>query len=316
MDFLCSLPVIAGLFAGCAPVAPLATGYVEGEYVLIAPVETGRIVALSKKRGDRVLKGEVLVQMEGADADIAVHEAEAALEQAKAQLANLKEGRRTEEIAVIEATLQSAMAQAAEAKRVFDRQSELARRGINARADLDQASTALQQADAQVAQTSANLAVARLPARPMEIDAADAQVKQADAKLANARWRLEHRRLTVPYDGVVDDIVRREGEVAGPSQPVISVLPDGAVKIRLYAAEKYLSGLKLGTDIIVRCDGCGKDVRARISYISDSPEFTPPVIYSLENRQKLVYLIEARPEGDQPLLKPGQIVDAVLGPEE
>lgn len=312
MDFLCSLPVIAGLFASCAPALPLATGYVEGEYVLVAPVETGRISELTKKRGDRIVRNELLVQMESADADIAVREAEAALEQAKAQLANLKEGRRPEEMAVIEATLQSAQAQAAEAKRVFDRESSLAKRGINAKADLDQASTALQQADALVNQTSANLAVARLAARPMEIDAADAVVKQAEAKLANARWRLEHRRLTVPYDGVVDDIVRREGEVAGPSQPVISVLPDGAVKIRLYVAEKYLSGIRLGTDITVRCDGCGKDVRAKVSYISDDPEFTPPVIYSLENRQKLVYLIEARPDGDQPMLKPGQIVDAVL----
>ena len=181
MGFLCSLPVIAGLFSSCAPPPPLATGYVEGEYVLIAPVETGRIVSLAKKRGDRVAKGEVLVRMEDADADIAVHQAEAALEQAKAQLANLKEGKRPEEMAVIEATVQSARAQAAEAKRVFDREDALARRGINAKADLDQAATALQQAEALVNQTSANLAVARLPARPMEIDAADAQVKQAEA---------------------------------------------------------------------------------------------------------------------------------------
>lgn len=312
MAFFCSLPVIAGLLSACAPPAPLATGYVEGEYVLVAPVETGRIVMLSKKRGDRVVKGELLVQMEDADAIIAVHQAEAALEQARAQLANLKEGRRPEEIAVIEATLQSAQAQAVEAKRVFDREDSLARRGINAKADLDQASTALQQAEALVAQASANLAVARLPARPMEIDAADAQVRQAEAQLAEAKWRLDHRRLTLPANGVVDDIIRREGEVAGPSQPVISVLPDGAVKIRLYAAEKYIAGLTLGSEITVRCDGCGKDVRAKVSYVSDSPEFTPPVIYSLENRQKLVYLIEARPDGDQPMLKPGQIVDAVL----
>jgi len=312
MEFLCSLPVIAGLFGACAPPPPLATGYVEGEYVLIAPVETGRIMSLSKKRGDRVRKGEVLVSMEAADADIAVHEAQAALDQARAQLANLQEGRRPEEIAVIEATSLSARAQAAEAKRVFLRESDLARRGINAKADLDQASTALEQADAAVSQASANLAVARLPARPMEIEAAAAQVAQAEAKLADARWRLDHRQLTVPYDGVVDDIVRREGEVAGPSQPVISVLPDGAIKLRLYAGERYLSRLKAGSEIAVRCDGCREGLTARVSYISDNPEFTPPVIYSLENRQKLVYLIEARPEGDVPELKPGQIVDVVL----
>lgn len=312
MDFLCSLPLIAGLFGACAPPLPMATGYVEAEYVLVAPVETGRVVSLAKRRGDRVTKDEVVVQMESSDADIAVHEAEAALEQAKAQLANLKEGKRPEEIDVIAATLLSAQAQAAEAKRVFARESDLGKRGINAKADLDQATSALEQADALVSQTRANLAVARLPARPQEIDSAEAQVKQAEAKLEDARWRLDHRRLTVPSNGVINDIVRHPGEVAGPSQPVVSVLPDGAVKVRLYVGEQYLSGLKLGTILTLRCDGCGKDVRARISYISNGPEFTPPVIYSLQNRQKLVYLIEARPEGDQPMLKPGQIVDAVL----
>ncbi|WP_308737851.1 HlyD family efflux transporter periplasmic adaptor subunit [Rhizobium sp. TH2] len=313
MDLICGLPLIAGLFASCAPAPPLATGYVEGEYVLLAPVEVGRIEALSKKRGDRVTKGETLVQMEGADADIAVHEAQAALEHAQAQLANLKEGKRREEIDVIEASLQSARAQAAEAKRVFDRETALAKRGINAKADLDQASTGLLQADAKVSEMTANLSVAKLAARPMEIDAADALVKQAEAKLADAKWRLEHRRLTVPENGVVEDVVRRVGEVAGPSQPVLSILPDGAVKVRLYAAEQYVSSLKLGTSLEIRCDGCAPGLKAQITYISNSPEFTPPVIYSLENRQKLVYLIEARPESEQSVLKPGLIVDAVLG---
>jgi HlyD family secretion protein len=49
-----------------------------------------------------------------------------------------------------------------------------------------------------------------------------------------------------------------------------------------------------------------------VSYISPEPEFTPPVIYSLETRQKLVYLVEARPEADAQRLQPGQIVDMVL----
>ena len=47
-----------------------------------------------------------------------------------------------------------------------------------------------------------------------------------------------------------------------------------------------------------------------MSYISDTPEFTPPVIYSLENRQKLVFLVEARETGGTSALRPGQIVDA------
>ena len=67
---------------------------------------------------------------------------------------------------------------------------------------------------------------------------------------------------------------------------------------------------RLGLD--VRCDGCQPGLQARVSYISPDPEFTPPVIYSVENRQKLVYRIEARPAAHDTLLRPGQIVDVSL----
>lgn len=312
MDFLCVIPLLSGLLGGCAPV-PLATGYVEGEYVLLAPVEAGRIDRLLKKRGDRIARNEILVRMEASASQIALRQAEAALDQAEAELENLMEGKRPEEIAAIAATVQSAIAQATEAKRVFDRETELRGRGVNAKADLDRASSALQQAEALVNQTQANLAVSRLPARPKEIDAARAQVKQAEQQLADARWRLDQKDLKVPSDGVVEDVVRRQGEIAGPSQPVLSILPDGAVKVRLYVGESHISRISLGTTLVIRCDGCPDDLTASVTYIANGPEFTPPVIYSLENRQKLVYLVEARPEGDATVLKPGLIIDAALG---
>ncbi len=59
-------------------------------------------------------------------------------------------------------------------------------------------------------------------------------------------------------------------------------------------------------------DGCPDGLKARVSYVSPDPEFTPPVIYSLQNRQKLVYLVEAHPEGNATGLQPGQIVDVDL----
>ena len=308
----CSLPVIAGLFTNCAITPPLATGYVEGEYVLMAPVETARIDRLTVKRGDHFAEGTTLVLMEEADALIAVRQAEASLQQARAQLANLKEGRRPEEIAVIEAGLASARAQAAEARRVVERQKSLLDRGIAPQSSFDQARTALDQAVALVDSQSANLAVARLAARPGEIEAAQAVVAQAEAALDNARWRLERRQLRAPFSGRVNDVIRRTGEVAGPAQPVISVLPDGAIRLRLYAPETRMADIHPGTILSVHCDGCADGLEAKVSYIADGPEFTPPVIYSLENRQKLVYLIEARPLAETSALKPGQIVDVTI----
>ena len=90
------------------------------------------------------------------------------------------------------------------------------------------------------------------------------------------------------------------------------MLPDDAVKLKVYVPEAKFSTVKIGTVLSVHCDGCPSGLQARVSYVSPDPEFTPPVIYSLETRQKLVYLIEARPIGTHTPLQPGQIVDVDL----
>ena len=95
---------------------PFATGYVEGNYVQIAPVATAQILALTVTSGDRVTSGQPLVELEKRDAEIALAQAEAAMSRADSQLANLRQGKRPEEIRVIEASLASARAQAAEAR--------------------------------------------------------------------------------------------------------------------------------------------------------------------------------------------------------
>ncbi len=312
---ICAIPVVASLFASCTIDAPLATGYVEGEYVRLAPIDLARIEKLNVKRGDRVETGSLVAELESEDAAYAVSQATAALGQAKSQLANLQEGRRPEEVAVIEANLASAKAQAEENVRTLKRTADLLKRGIASQSDFDKAQTAVDLSEASVAQMNANLAVARLPARLQEIEAAKEAVKQAEAALELAEFRLERRSLTAPDDGVVADVIRRVGEVSGPSQPVVSLLPDGAVKLRLYVPEKYLSEIDYGTVLEVHCDGCSNTDKARITYIADGPEFTPPVIYSLDNRQKLVYLVEAKPEPGSAALKPGQVVDVALDGE-
>src|SRR5690606_21466117 len=120
------------------------------------------------------------------------------------------------------------------------------------------------------------------------------------------------RTIVAPSAGVISDLIRHDGDLAGPTAPVASLLPDGAVRLKLYVGESDFSRLSVGALLDIRCDGCADGLTARISYISPEPEFTPPVIYSLETRQKLVYLVEARPEGDASALMPGQIVDVSL----
>lgn len=313
LETLCSIGFVASWLSVCAPPATSVVGYVEGEYVQIAPIDVARIVALDVRRGDLVTAGQTIAAVETTDAEIAVRNAEGALAQAQAELANILYGRRPEEIAAIQATLDAAKTQTEDSKRSLDRARDLNSRGFAPQADLDRAQTAYDVAASRVSELAANLAVAKLPARDDEIAAAQSKVKQAQAALDQARWRLGQRTLTAPAPGQVSDLIRRPGEVAGPTAPVVSMLPDGALKLTLYAPETALSSLALGERLAVHCDGCVAGLTAAVSYIAREPEFTPPVIYSLNDRQTLVYLVEARPVHDVAFkLQPGQIVDVDL----
>lgn len=309
---ICSIPLLSALFASCAPPLPFATGYVEGEYVLVAPVETTEIARLLVARGDHVGPGAPLAELDRATAEIALAEAQANLSRAEAELSDLRLGKRPEEIAVIEASLISARAQAAEAQRTATRLSGLADKGSATQAQRDDAATAAEIAAARVAEIEANLTVARLPARSHAIDAAEARRAAAAAERDRAAWALSKRSLTAPAAGTVHDLIRTPGEIAGPAQPVLSFLPDGAVKLRLYMPAENTAAIAVGSTLSVRCDGCPDGLSASVTYVADAPEFTPPVIYSIENRQKFVYLVEARPAEDSHGLKPGQIVDVLL----
>lgn len=312
MSILCSIPFAASLLSACAGPAPLAVGYVEGDYVLLAPIEVAQVNSIAVRRGDRVEPGKPIALMEAADTNIAVAQAEGALAQAKAFLADLKLGKRPEEIAVLEAAVRSAKAQADEAQRTLTRTQDLTKRGVATQAQLDDAMTQVEVAQAAIGQSTANLAVGRLPARTETINAAENAVKVTQAQLDQARWRLSERTIEAPAPGRITDVIRNPGDLAGPSAPVLSMLPDGAVKLMVYIPQADFSSVRIGTLLSVNCDGCAPDLKARVSYVSPDPEFTPPVIYSLETRQKLVYLVEARPVDPSSPLQPGQIVDVAI----
>lgn len=311
MSMWCNLGFLSSLL-GCGSPGDVFAGYVEGEFAAIAPIAVARVEAVEVRRGDYVAAGALLARLEDSDARLAVAQAQARLAQMQAQLANLKVGRRREEIAVIEATLDSAKAAARDAQLTFDRKKELFARKVIARAELDQAQAALDVARARVEEIEANLAVARLPARPEEIRAMEQQRSEAASALASARWHLEQRRIVARAAGRVFDILKHRGETAGPAAPIISFLPDGAIKLRFYIPQETRAAIALGTRLEVACDGCPTGLAAEVSYVADQPEFTPPVIYSVDNRQKLVYLVEARPSRQDISLQPGQIVDVRL----
>jgi HlyD family secretion protein len=127
-------------------------------------------------------------------------------------------------------------------------------------------------------------------------DDAEANLREADARTIAARTRLKRRKLFSPVAGAVQQIYYREGEMVPAGRAVLSILPPGNVKVRFFVPQAALPTIALGDTVSVSCDGCAKDITARVSFIASSAEYTPPVIYSEKERSKLVFLIEARPE--------------------
>jgi HlyD family secretion protein len=138
-------------------------------------------------------------------------------------------------------------------------------------------------------------------------------VKAAEASLAEAEWRLAQRRIAARVPGTVEDTMRRTGEFVPAGSPVVSLLPPQNIIVRFFVPETAISQLRLGQAVTVACDGCPQDAKGEVSFIASDAEFTPPVIYSVENRDKLVFLVEARSSGLS-ALRPGLPVDVRVVP--
>lgn len=147
-----------------------------------------------------------------------------------------------------------------------------------------------------------------------DYDAAQAALRQAEAQVNTSQTRLARRRIASPVTGTVEQVYFRPGEVVTASKPIVALLPPGNIKIRFFVPETVLARISFGQEIKVHCDGCAADITAKVSFIARSAEFTPPVIYSQDERAKLVYLIEALPENPANL-RVGQPVDVRLPPQ-
>jgi HlyD family secretion protein len=290
-------------------------GYAEADVVYVGPAIGGRVQKLAVERGARVQAGQVLFELERDPEALARAAAAARAEGAAAQARNLKKGKRVEELRVIEQQLAQARAALVLSTSELKRSEALVAQGFLSPNRLDELRATRERDAARVAELQANLAVARDAARPDEIAAADAGQRVAESELASSRWREDQTRGLAPQPGLVQDVMFRPGEYAAPGAPVVAVLPDGALKVRFFAPQAALARLRVGEVVTVSCDGCPAGLSARIAFISDQAEYTPPVIYSNESRAKLVFMVEARPDAKTAaVLKPGQPVDVRIAP--
>ncbi|MBI2379603.1 MAG: HlyD family efflux transporter periplasmic adaptor subunit [Gammaproteobacteria bacterium] len=305
-------PCLFGLaLAACQPPSPASLqGYVETEMLELGAASAGRLEALPVVQGAQVSAGSLLFRLEAERERAQLMEADAALAAAEARLADLAKGRRSEELAVIEAQLAQARTAQALAARQLERTAILHAKRLASPEAVDESRSREQQARQRLDELAASLASARLAARDDSLRQAEAEREAARARQAQAQWQLTQRELKAPLAGVVQELLFRPGEFVPAGAPVLRLLPPEHIKVRFYIPEPELPRYRLGQKLSLSCDGCGAPLPVTLRYVSSEAQYTPPVIYSKENRAKFVYLAEAWPEpGQATRLRPGQPVD-------
>jgi len=244
-------------------------GYAEGDYVFIGAPQPGWLTELTVQRGQAVHKGDLLFTLDDTQQQASRDQAQASLDQAKASLAQ-------EEVNLKFLTIE------------LNRQAGLARVKAGTPSTREQAENNARQSREHSTQLRA-------------------QISQMTAALAGADYALSQRRIIAQTEGSVEDVFFYSGEYVGASTSVISVLPPASIYVRFFVPEKAFSRIRLGQKVQVNCDGCGP-MEAAITFIARRQEYTPPVIFSVESREKLVFKVEARAPGGLPV-HPGQPVE-------
>jgi HlyD family secretion protein len=184
--------------------------------------------------------------------------------------------------------------------------------------DLQRAEVAEREASLKNAQAAYARAVALLKTAAgtqKQLEDSEAAMRTAQARLNSSQTRLARRQVFSPAEGNVQQVYFRVGEIVPAGRPVVALLPPGNMKVRFFVGEAMLPRLALDDTVTVQCDGCPEGQTARISFIARTAEFTPPVIYSMEERNKLVFMIEARPAAPEKL-RVGQPVTVTLVPRD
>ncbi|HDK16378.1 MAG TPA: HlyD family efflux transporter periplasmic adaptor subunit [Nitrospirae bacterium] len=288
-------------------------GYIEGDYLYISSSVGGNVEKILAGKGDRVDTGALLFELDAEPERASYQEAKSLFHSAKARYEDITKGQRPTELAAIEESIGEAKAALTFSKKELERAETLYKKELISEEKMDAAKLAYDRDRARFAELSAKLKTAKLGAREDRIKAAKSDVERSKAVFDKAEWRLSQMKGAAPASALVVDVLYFAGEFVPAGYPVVVLLPPDKVKARFFVPETKLSTIKTGQKITMTIDGLNGAIEGTISYIAHEAEYTPPFIYSKDNREKLVFMVEASFDpGDSENLNPGQPVEIRL----
>ncbi|HET6372967.1 MAG TPA: HlyD family efflux transporter periplasmic adaptor subunit [Candidatus Polarisedimenticolia bacterium] len=299
------------------PAGPVYSGTVEAVEVDVVPEVAGRILALGVDQGHVVEAGSLIATIDPASYRITLAEAEAAADGARAKLALVSAGYRTEEIDAAARQSDEAAAQLAQATARVARVEDLVSQRVATQDDLDIARRDRDVAEARLAAARQRHALLARGFRRQEIEQARADLARLEAQRDRARLDLERTEVRSPLKGTVTQKLQEPGEYARPGSPIVSVADLDNLFTWVYLSEVELPRVRVGDEVSVRIDAFpGRAFPGRVVYISPEAEFTPKNVQTVEDRVQQVYGVKVAVANPDGTLKVGIPADVALtGPE-
>lgn len=289
-------PLLALALSGCPEQETdlQLPGYIEADVTSVASPVSGTMAQMGVKEGQSVKPGDMLYVLESQQEKARLAEAQAKKAQAEAQTKNLSKGARQAELESLRAKLRYAKAQLAQAESNLRKSESLLKKGFISEAQVDNDRTNVSLAEAQVEDARAALRMAKEGARSDEQLAAAAQASAAQAGVAQVEWLLQQKQVSAPVGGVVQELYIRQGEFSAAGSTVLTILHTGSLRVRFFVPNDLRPKFMPGATVPVVISGCDQPVQATISRVSARPEYTQPMMFSHELRDRLSFLTEAR----------------------
>ena len=300
-------------WVGNAAIQTTNDAYVRAELTRLSSRVAGEILTVAANDFQRVKAGDLLIQIDPADYQAQVAQAEASVAAAQAALDNLSNQVELQYATIAQAEAQqvSAAAQEVEAKQEQERQQSLSQTESGTRQRFEQATAAYAKAQADVRASRAVIAAQR---HQMEVLAGTKKQRAADvlgaqAALASARLRLGYTKIVAPFDGVVGERQVQPGDYVNVGSNLINVVPLPNVYVMANYKETQLTRVKPGQAVDITVDSFPNEKLhgrvERVSPASGSQFALLPPDNATGNFTKVVQRVPVRIELDknQPLIE-------------
>lgn len=242
--------------------------YVQGNVVQITPQIGGTVVSVYADDTDYVKAGQPLVQLDPADARVALDQAEANLAQTVRQVRTLyaNNGSLAAQVTLREADVVKARSDIERANDDLNRRSALVGNGAVSKEELNHAQTALQNARSALAAAEAGVVAAREQLASNQAQTEGTSVEQhpsvqaAAAKVREAWLASQRAALPAPVEGYVAKRTVQVGQRVAPGAPLMSIIPLQQVWVDANFKEGQLRKIRIGQPVTLTADVYGKKV--------------------------------------------------------